>query len=347
MKGSGRAARWFLLPWLVGIVLLTVGPMAGSLLLSFTDSQGLSLRKMSWVGTTHYENILAVDHTQDPRAGDPWYYDAMGGRPADEQFYRSLYNSLYYTLLAVPLGLVASLVVALLLNERLPGMSAIRAVVYLPHLLGGVATIVIWSWLFNPRFGWINQGVEGLYAVLDSVWMMLFGGDVTGWKAGPTYVAAGSICWGTPDWLYSPIWCKPALVIMHVWTMGGSMLVFLAALRRVPARFYDAARLDGAGVWQRFRRVTWPQITPAVLFHLVMSLVFLMQAFKESYLLEHSAQRDGLLFYVRNVFRAAFEPPYDIGYASALAWILFVVFCVLLLPLIFSARRWVYEAIDD
>ena len=340
MKDAGHAARWFLLPWLMGIVLLTVGPMAGSLLLSFTDSQGLSLRRMSWVGTTHYENILAVDHAQEPRAGDPWYYDALGGRPADERFYRSLYNSLYYTFLAVPLGLVASLAVALLLNERLPGMGAIRAIVYLPHLLGGVATIVIWSWLFNPRFGWINQGIEWLYAVLVPAWTMLFGGDVICAKAGSTY-------WGTPDWLYSPTWCKPAVVIMHVWTMGGSMLVFLAALRRVPARFHDAARLDGAGMWQRFRRVTWPQITPAVLFNLVMSLVFLMQAFKESYLLEHSAQRDGLLFYVRNVFRAAFEPPYDIGYASALAWILFVVIVVLLLPLIFSARRWVYEAIDD
>ena len=222
---------------------------------------------------------------------------------------------------------------ALLLSQPFRGASIVRAVVYLPHLLGGVATIIIWSWLLNPRFGWINEAIRFVYVLIDPV-VRLFS-------------ETGTSEWLLPGWLYSPFWCKPAVVIMHTWTMGGAMLVFLAALRRVPRTLYDAAGLDGAGAFARFRHITWPQITPVVLFNLIVGIVFTTQAFNEAYLLQNRGQRDGLLFYMVHVYQSAFEPPYRIGYASALCWIMFAVLCVIVGPLLWTSRRWVHYAIDE
>ncbi len=334
MNTSCRDVARFLLPWAIGLVGLTLIPMLASLVLSFARLEGgLSSDHISWVGTRHYEQALEVESDYEPSDLDPWYWRYLGGKPGDARFYTSLYNSLVYTLIAVPLGLCTSFVVALLLHRPLRGMSVVRACVYLPHVLGGVATIVIWSWLFNPQFGWFNQVIRLVYHGLDPL-VRMFHED-------------GTTDWPTPRWLYSPMWCKPAVIIMHVWTMGGSMLIFLAALRRVPSQLYAAASLDGAGSWRRFRHVTLPQSSPAILFNLTVSLIFAMQSFSEAYVLQNRAQDDGLLFYVLNIYQAAFEPPYRLGYASALAWILFVVLFVLAVPLMLTARRWVYYAGEE
>ena len=122
------------------------------------------------------------------------------------------------------------------------------------------------------------------------------------------------------------------------------MLIFLAALRRVPFVLYDAAGLDGAGIWKKFRHITWPMITPVVLFNLIVSIIFAMQSFNEPYMLQNRRQEEGLLFYVLYVYRTAFEAPYQLGYASALSWIFILVLMLLVLPLVWSSRRWVYEA---
>ena len=131
---------------------------------------------------------------------------------------------------------------------------------------------------------------------------------------------------------------------MYAWTMGGSMLIFLAALRRVPAALHEAARLDGAGAWGRFRHVTLPQISPAILFNMTVGFIFSMQSFNEAYLMQNRQQSDGLLFYVLYLYETAFEPPCQFGYASALAWILFAALAVLIVPLICTAGRWVHYA---
>lgn len=334
MKAERRDTFLLLAPWLVGFIFLTSLPVLASMALSLTDTQGdASLGSTKWVGLSHYRTALAVDRSYPLTAEDPRLWRWLGGRPGDERFYRSLINSLYYALIAVPLNLIVSLAAALLLHRRRPGMSLLRALIYLPHVLGGAATIMIWSWIFNPRFGQLNQIIRWLYGKLEPILVALTGnGAAEAW---------------TPDWLYSPQWCKPAVIIMYVWTMGGSMLIFLAALRRLPPMYHEAARLDGAGWWHRFRFVTWPQITPAVWFNLLCGLVFTMQAFNESYLLQNRSQQDGLLFYVRNLYEVAFEPPYRLGYASALAWILCLVLLVMVLPIVLTARRWVYDALSD
>jgi len=334
MKRQPRQVWLFVLPFLAGFLFLTLVPMAASLALSFVRTDGnLSLEAVTWVGLEHYRDALEVDGTAALTESDPWYFGVLGGRPADARFYRALYNSLVFTVFTVSLGLCVSLAVALLLNRRARGMSVVRTIVYLPHVLGGVAAVMIWSWLFNPRFGWINQCLRLVYDGLDPLVMWMTGN--------------GTGDWPVPAWLHSPLWCKPAVIIMSIWTMGPAMLVFLAAIRRVPPDLHQAARLDGAGAWARFRSITLPQITPAILFNLVFSCIFSMQAFNESYLLQNSSQRDGLLFYVRYIYETAFESPYRIGYGSALAWILFAILLVVILPLVWTSRKWVHDALSE
>ena len=161
MTHSRRDILTFLWPWLVGVVLLTAVPMGASLVLSITRVEGdLGLQSYTFVGAEHYRAMPAIDRQYELSPADPWYWHVMGGRPQDTRLVQSLYNSLYYTFFAVPLGLMVSLAMAMLLNRSAPGMSPVRAIVYLPNLLGGVATIVIWSWLFNPRFGWVNESIR-------------------------------------------------------------------------------------------------------------------------------------------------------------------------------------------
>ncbi len=329
MRARQHPLVWFLFPWGLGFLLLTFAPLVGSCALSYTKvGAGLTLGELTWVGMAHYESALEVDDQVEPADGDPWYWRLLGGIPRDQRFYTSLYNSLFYSLFAVPLGLCSSLLAALLLNRSFRGQSVVRAMVYLPHVLGGVATLVIWSWIFNPQFGGLNQALSLIYAGLDPLVSLFHRGGTAGWLL--------------PRWLYSPTWCKPAVIMIHTWTMGGMMLIFLAALRRVPRRLYDAAALDGAGVFRRLRHITLPQITPAILFNTTVSLIFAMQSFNESYLLQNPQQDDGLLFYVVNLYEAAFAPPYRLGYACALAWILCVVLFILIGPLVWSSRKWVH-----
>lgn len=324
----------FLCPWTVGFVVLTLGPLLFSLGASLTRWEGdASSDGVRWVGGENYQAALGVEPSVAASDSDPWYWSTIGGRPRDPMVYTSLYNSLYYAILATPLNLLLSLLAALLLNRRLPGMAVLRGAVYLPYVLGGAATVLIWSWMLNPRFGSVNTVISAVGDFLDPAMYALLG--------------IHTVDWTGPAWLYSPQWCKPAVILMHAWTMGGAMLVFLAALRRVPGRLHDAAKIDGAGSWKRFRTVTWPHITPAVLFNAVFSFVFAIQVFNESYLLEHRSQRDGLRFFVRHLFDVAFEAPYRWGYASALAWILFAVTAMVLLPVVIGSKRWVHDAMGE
>jgi multiple sugar transport system permease protein len=155
----------------------------------------------------------------------------------------------------------------------------------------------------------------------------------------------GSSDWPVPNWLYSPAACKPALILMHVWMSGGATLVFLAALQHVPESLIEAAEVDGAGRWRRFRHVTLAHISPAVLFNLVIGLAFSMQAFDMVYLLYNRAQDDGLLFVSLYLYRTAFEYPYDFGYASAITWLWVVIMIVPIGVVLLLGRRLVYEAV--
>ncbi|GAF98289.1 unnamed protein product, partial [marine sediment metagenome] len=263
----------FAVPWILGVVTLTLLPMLASAALSLTRWDGLKWADIEWVALDNYADLLRFEPDTTPSGRDPWYFESLPGRPNDPRFYQALYNTTVYSFVAVPLGLAAALLLALLLDVRLRGIAVFRTLYYLPHVLAGVATVMVWSWLFNPRFGWVNAAIRAVYGALDPILVALG--------------LEGTAAWPVPDWLYSPAACKPALVIMHVWTAGGAMLIFLAALQSVPASLYEAAAIDGAGRWKRFSRVTLPQITPAVYLNLILGMVYSLQAFSQPYLLQN------------------------------------------------------------
>jgi len=324
-----RAGLWFALPALVGVVGLVLLPMAGSFALSLTEWDGISLSTLRYVGASNYRALLALDRDDPLPQGAPWAWHVLGGIPGNKMFFKSLNNSFVFSLVAVPFSVTAALGLALLLNRRLPGAGVFRSLYYLPHILGGVATIMMWQWMFNPDFGWVNSALRGAYALLGAV-LGLFG-----------YAEAVDL--PVPNWLFSPDYAKPALVIIHMWSAGGAMLIFLAALQGVPTELLEAARLDGAGRWRRLRHVILPHLTPAILFNLLVGFIGCMQSFSYAYLLSHWSQRDSLLFYVLHLYRKAFED-YEFGLASAMAWVLFAVLFVLTVLTLRSSRYWVYYA---
>ncbi len=321
----------FLAPWGVGLVILTAIPMIGSLLLSLTSWNGLTKASQTqWVGTANYRSLLGLESAALVAQDVPLSSRLLRGQPGDTRFYKALSNTILFSVVAVPLGLLASLAVAALLSVPLPGARLFRALVYLPHLLGGVATLLIWSWLLNPQFGWINEMIRCVFQLIDPFVK--------------SFCGSGTADWPVPSWLYSPTWCKPAIMLVHVWTFGASVLIFIAAIRRIPRPLLDAATIDGAGPWQRFKNIAWPHLTPVVLFTYIVGMIFAMQTFNESYLLQNRAQQDGLLFLATYLYESAFSAPHRLGYASAIGWIMCLATALLVLPAIAFSRKWVFES---
>jgi multiple sugar transport system permease protein len=313
--GVGRATRHskrdrrealefygFLAPWLIGFLLLTFGAVSASLALSFSKWDVLTPGR--WVGIRNYTDLF----TNDPR------------------FLKALANTAVYSVMAVPMAVVAGLATAMLLNLKLPGIRVFRTLFYLPVVVSGVATALLWKELFNPTTGLLNKFLmlpirpalsNGLH------WLPL----VT----------------DPPGWLSDPVWSKPALVIMSIWGVGGAMLIYLAGLQGIPVQLYEAAELDGARGWRRFRHITLPLLTPVIFYQLVMGIIGSFQVFTQAYVMTAGtgAPEDSLLFYVLYLFNNAFQW-LKIGYASAMAWVLFVIVLVITLINFVGAKRWVY-----
>ncbi|MEU7892454.1 sugar ABC transporter permease [Nonomuraea sp. NPDC049152] len=235
----------------------------------------------------------------------------------DERFWKSLANTAWLTAIGVPLSLVLSLGCAMLLNLPVRGQPLFRAVVYLPTILPIVVTTYVWRWLMNAQYGYVNE-VAG--------WIGLEG----------------------PAWLEDPSWTKPAILLMGAWGIGSSSVVYLAALRDVPREYYEAAKVDGAGAWSRFRRITLPMITPVTLFQLVTGVIAYLQIFTQPFLLAQTRLNptgggpdDSMLSYSMYLFQNAFVY-LKMGYASAMAWVLFVGTLAITAVIVLSARRWVH-----
>lgn len=228
----------------------------------------------------------------------------------DEAAGIAFYNTLFYTVLSVPLGILVSLFVALLLNQKAHGTNVFRTLFYLPTVTSGVAMALLWMWLLNPEFGLVNLalsliGIEG------------------------------------PAWLQDPNWAKPALVLMSLWTIGTSMVIFLAGLQGMPQHLYDAAKIDGANQWQEFWNVTLPMLTPSIFFVLVTSIIASFQTFTNVYVMTKGGPGWATLMYGLYLYNNAFEF-LKMGYAASLAWILFLVILTLTVLQLLGARRWVY-----
>ncbi|MGB2821408.1 MAG: sugar ABC transporter permease [Phycisphaerae bacterium] len=239
----------------------------------------------------------------------------------DERFIKGLWNTLIFTVFSVPITMLTALVLAFLLNMKLRGQALYRTIFFLPSIVPLVASSVLWLWLLNPDYGLINTALR---PVLDAV------NAVAGTSFRP------------PGWLVDPAYTKPALILMSTWGVGGSMILYLAALGDVPVQLYEAAEIDGAGAWRKAWHVTLPMISPVLFFTLVMGLIGSFQYFSQAWIMTPNGQPgDSTLFYALYLFYNAFLY-LRMGYASAQAWILFVVIVLATVAVFRSTRRFVH-----
>jgi len=230
----------------------------------------------------------------------------------DNLFWHSLSVTFRYAVIALPLGLITSYLMAVLLNQKVRGINIWRTVYFLPSVVAGVAVALLWGRIFDSKFGILNPFLEK------------FG--ING-----------------PGWLSDPQWAVPALVIMGLWSVGGNIIIYLAGLQGVPTDLYDAAKVDGATAWQRFRYVTLPMTTPVIFYNLILGLIGTFQYFTEVYVLTNGSGEPArsTLFYNLYLYQNAFRY-FHMGYASTMAWVLFVIVLAFTLLIFRSSDAWVY-----
>jgi len=305
-KKESRSAYWFLVPWILGAA-MTFGPMIYSLLLSFSDSD--IIRTPHWLGFGNY--IDAFDASKD------------------DSLLISLRVTFTYCLLSVPLGIVTALGLALLLNQKVRGVAVWRALYYVPSLAGGVAIALIWMKVFNPETGLLNSLIYGA----DGHRNLLGIGSLLSNLA------------GTPDkpvnWIGNPHTVLPAFVIMGLWGAGGGTIIFLAGLQGISPTYYEAATLDGAGAIRRFTKVTIPLLTPTLFFAFVTGVIGALQAFSQAFVMTDGGPDRATLFYVLYLYKEAFGHLH-MGFACALAWILFAIILAITALQLWGSKRWVH-----
>lgn len=234
----------------------------------------------------------------------------------DSKIWLSLGNTFFYALLHVPLSIMVALGLAMLLHRVGKAAGFFRTVFYLPSITPAVAIGTLWLWLLNPRVGLVNRGLELL--------------GIPG-----------------PGWTTDPAWIKPGIVLMSLWSVGGTVIIYLAALRNVPTELYEAAEIDGATGWKSFRHITIPMISGTIFFTLIVNVIGSLQIFTEVYTMFFGTMRgmtaaaSAGLFYNIYLFRNAFEF-FKMGYASAMAWVLFIIILILTLIQLRFSKRWVY-----
>jgi len=290
-KAAGRdnkAGYLFLLPWLIGLFVITIGPMLASLYLSFTDYS--LIEAPIWTGLDNYVRMLH-----------------------DARLHHALEVTFTYVLVSVPLQLAVALAVAMVLNQGLRGLALYRSVFYLPSMLGAsVAIALLWAQMFGTD-GLVNQVLR------------LFGVDAhTGWISDPKYAL------GT-------------LILLHVWTFGSPMVIFLAGLRQIPQMYYEAAAVDGASRWNRFRNITLPLLSPIIFFNLVLQIIGAFQSFTQAYVVSNGTggPSDSTLFYTLYLYQRGFGE-FEMGYAAAMAWLLVVIVGAATAVNFFASRYWVF-----
>lgn len=236
----------------------------------------------------------------------------------DDLFRTSLYNTLYYVIFSVPLTTAGAILLGVLLNQKVKGMKFFRTIYYLPAVLSGVAVYFLWMQLLSPSTGLVNTMLG---------WFGIDG----------------------PAWLFDPEWTKPALLLMKMWSVGGGMLLYLASLQGVSPQMYEAADIEGATSWQKFFHITLPMISPIIFFDVITSTIGSFQIFQEAYVMTENGSGgpgNSLLFYNLHMWNNAFEV-FNMGYASAMAWLLFIIVMILTVINMKLGKRWVhYEGGD-
>jgi len=275
----------FVVPWLVGFLVFSFFPFVASFALSFTDwSLG---RDIHFIGLHNYKELLQ----------------------AEPLLRKGIINTLYYTAFHVPGQMVLAFIVAVLLNQKVKGLPIYRTAFYLPSITSGVASAIIWIWLFQPN-GILNKGLA------------LFG--VRG-----------------PNWLVSTTWAMPALIIMGFWGIGTEMVLYLAGLQGIPESLYEAAEIDGAGRWARIRNVTIPLMTPYFFLTAVLGIISSFQVFTPALVMTQGGPGDATVFLLLFLYWAGWEW-YRMGYASAIAWVLMAIILLFTGLQFWLQRYWVY-----
>jgi multiple sugar transport system permease protein len=283
-KREAIAGYLFILPWIIGFLVFTLGPIVASLYYSFTAYQ--VVKPPVWIGLDNYRRLIH-----------------------DDLFWQSMQVTSIYVVVSVPLGLVLSFAVALLMNQQVKGLGFWRTIFYLPNLVPLVASTMLWLWIFNPEFGLLNGALER------------FGID-------------------GPLWLGSQKWALPSLIMMNLWTVGGATLIYLAGLQGIPSDLYGAVEVDGGGAWAKLKTVTIPQMTPVIFYNLVLGMIAGFQVFAQPLIMTGGGPRYSTLFVVLYLYQNAFAN-FRMGYASAIAWALFLVILALTV-LVFRFSSWVY-----
>lgn len=298
-----KPALAFLAPNFLGFLIFTAGPVIFSLVVAFTNWNLQRTVPFRWTGI---ENFVTLFH--DPQF---WLYFANTG----------------YFLIGIPLSIAGSLCLAILLNQKIKGIAAYRTLFYLPSFTAGVALMILWKALYNPEFGPINAVINWFSSILHlglaaPQWLIstknIFGLDVE-------QVAMVSKQFG--------LGARDAIIIMGVWTaIGGSnMLLYIAALTNLPEELIEAAQLDGAGKWAIFRNVTWPQLAPTTFFIVVMSFIGGLQGgFEQARVMTSGGPAGTTTTIAYYIYTKAFEE-FQIGYASAISWVLFAIIFVITL----------------
>ncbi|GIK65340.1 MAG: ABC transporter [Chloroflexota bacterium] len=315
---------FFLIPWILGFFLFLLGPMIASLYLSMTDYNIQRPGETDFIGTENYEKIFSLQVIRD--SGDevnfkPGYTEAFrigsfhfGSR--DHEVWKAIQVTLTFAIISLPVNLGLALFFALLTNTKVPGVRLFRTIYYLPSVIPAVVSATVFQQFLRGQDGWLN------------VYLL------------------SPLGLGKPEWLQEPSLAIPALTIIGTWGIGTTMLMFLAGLQNVPTELYEAAEVDGANYWSRFRNVTLPMISPVILYNLVIGLIGTFQYFVVAYVLTPRGAGGNdlaMYFYNLHLYREAYVF-FDMGYASALAWILFIVVLIVTILVFRSSSRWVFYA---
>jgi len=278
----------FLAPWLIGFICLFLGPALASLYFSFTQYDVLSPAK--WIGLGNYVKMFTDDNL----------------------FYTSLARTLYFTGLSVPLGVLGSLVLAILLNLKVKGTVIFRTLFFMPSLVPLVSAVVLWLWLLNPDWGIVNTALRNI-----------------GLPA--------------PAWFADRDWALPSLVMVGLWGgIGGTrMIIFLAGLQGIPEEMYDAAAIDGASAWNRVRHVTIPLLSPTIFFNVVLAIIGALQAFQSAFVATEGGPAYATWLFGLHIYKHAFDY-WNMGYASALAWFFALVIISLTIAQQRLSTKWVF-----
>ncbi len=287
-RGIRKNFYIFISPWLVGFIFLTLGPMLFSLYMSFTKWDMIT--EIKWIGFQNYINIFS-----------------------DKDFWQALKVTFYWAAF-LPVGIILSLTLASLLNMNIRGKTIFRTIMYIPVIVPAVANCLLWLWMFNYDYGFLNLILRKI-GLSPSLWIM------------------------------HPKTAIPSLILMSLWQTGGNVVIFLAALQGVDKTLMEAAEIDGANTIRRYFNIVIPMISPAIFFQLIMGIIGALQVFNQGYLMTGGGgPLKATLFYVLYIYQTAFEK-YQMGYASALSWILFIIIGILTL-LVFSTigKKVYYES---